>query len=882
MKRILFLWVGLLLAGSLVAQEVREALLDSAVEKMTRNITEHPQEKIYIQTDKPYYVSGERIWFRTHLVNACLHLPAFGSRYVYVELINPLDSVMARLKVRPEKDSYYGDITLPEILPEGYYKLRAYTNYMRNEGEDYFSTRYIRIGAPQSAFVETQTEFELDGKSVYTTIRFTDLKNKVPLVPKELIIKLNGEPLKTMKANEDNLFAFKFGLSPEAKLRVLQLELDYEGSTYRKFISVPFPENNFDVGFFPEGGYMQDGVPGRVAFKALQSDGSPINIKGNVYDNENKLVMKIASFHAGMGVFSLIPESGKSYYAICQNEKGDSLRFELPSSKKNTAVIKTNWVGDRLWISVSADNNLKTDSLYLIAHIRGQAIYSQKWDSSQQKIMFDAEGLPSGVMHIVLLNSRLVPVSERLVFVYNKDEASVKFETDKTDYSKRSLVKANIRVSDPADPENFPLEANVAVSVTDNKDVEPDSTSTILTYLLLTSDLRGHIENPAYYFQKNKNAQFALDVLMMTQGWRRYNPDSLFSEILPKPIYPFEKSMQVSGTIRGGILSKLSGNASAMLFSVKTGFNETVTTDRDGRFVFRNFELPDSILYAVKSFSEKGKSNVDVSVDEETFPGVTPRAFYSLQPDNKKDLFHDFIYKADQKYTYENGFRMIHLDQVVVSAPEKKKYKSTYYTNANSSLTTEQIEKFKPHTMANLLMLLPGVFVSQKGGGLSISIRGQGTPLFLLDDVETDIEVIEMLTVDDIGQVDLLKDIGYAAFFGQKGANGVISIMTKTGTLNSVKHRRYDHFALITPLGYHQPAEFYSPKYDTPEALKAEEPDLRTTLYWNPAVVTDTTGAGSFEFYSADASTTYSVIIQGVSKDGKIIYYRGKIDRTKE
>jgi len=88
--------------------------------------------------------------------------------------------------------------------------------------------------------------------------------------------------------------------------------------------------------------------------------------------------------------------------------------------------------------------------------------------------------------------------------------------------------------------------------------------------------------------------------------------------------------------------------------------------------------------------------------------------------------------------------------------------------------------------------------------------------------------------------------------------------------------RSTDNIKPIIPLGYQLPVEFYSPKYDTQESINSTIPDLRTTIYWKPNVITDKKGNAKLDFYTADDTGTYSVIIEGVSEDGKLIHYIGK------
>jgi len=160
--------------------------LDSAVHNILIQVLLFPQEKLYLQTDKPYYISGEKVFFRAFLLNAFSHAPSNMSRYVYVELINPADSVVLRQQIRPEKNLFFGALPLPEELPGGNYKLRAYTRFMENLGEDYFFSRYLRIADPpgSSVVIETEFDFEDAKKQALTSVTWMPVQ-KNPSVPSE-------------------------------------------------------------------------------------------------------------------------------------------------------------------------------------------------------------------------------------------------------------------------------------------------------------------------------------------------------------------------------------------------------------------------------------------------------------------------------------------------------------------------------------------------------------------------------------------------------------------------------------------------------------------------------------------------------------------------
>ena len=872
--KLTFFFGFLALTAIVEAQSV--SLLDSAVINFVKYIKQFPQEKIYLQTDKPYYISGEKIWFRAHLVDAHGHCPVQADQYVYTELISPLDSVMIRLKVRWENGIFQGHITLPDDLPEGNYKIRAYTNYMRNAGEDYYFTKYVFVGAPQSAFIQTVSEFNFEGnRRVSAVIRFIESKQNELYIPEQLTIQINKERERIIRPNKDGAFQIDLNLPLNSRHRIIYAAFEYERRLYEQYISIPFPDDVFDVSFFPEGGYIIPDVGGKIAFKALQPNGAHVNITGVVFDNDDYPVADLITSHLGMGLCMFVPVEGKTYYAVCENEKGYSKRFDLPLPQKKASIIEANWVREQLYVSVKKNTAADNDTLYLLAHVRGRICYVGEWDWNKEYLSMNKKDLPSGVMHILLLNSSLKPVSERLVFIDNTEEEIVLSDltTDKPAYEKRELIRTTFQATEKG---NIPLQASCAISVTDDGEVTQDTTRNILTTLLLHSDLKGYIENPAHYFQtNNKKAQLNLDILMMTQGWRRYDIETLLQKPVSPPAYPLEVGPEISGTVKGFLLAKPYADATVSIVSSAQHFDVT-QTDQNGRFYFRNIELPYNTRILVQALSKKGSDQIELVLDRETFPPITAPHLNGLPTENK-DVFRDYLYKADKHYTFENGMRMIHLAPVVVRAEKKPQFSSPYYSTPNTSFNIEEIEESAAGDILQFLsfMAIPGVDVN----GNSVSIRGaQGNPLLVVDEIIMDFDYLEILNISDVAQIDVIKD-ATAAAFGSRGGNGVISIYTRRGG-EGIKERPQYNVARVTPLGYHVPAEFYSPKYETRETRENPTPDFRTTLYWNPNISTDENGEASFEFYSADSDSDYSIRIEGISDEGRIIHYTGKIKRS--
>jgi hypothetical protein len=364
---------------------------------------------------------------------------------------------------------------------------------------------------------------------------------------------------------------------------------------------------------------------------------------------------------------------------------------------------------------------------------------------------------------------------------------------------------------------------------------------------------------------------------MKTHGWTRYAIPDVIRGKFSYPTTSFEKSQEISGTVKSGLLSKLASNFQVSLISPDTEFFDMTNTDENGRYVFRDFEFPDSTKYVVQALNSKGKGKqmTELYVDETVFPGTHPVWKEFVQGEKRDSAFLDYVVKANLHYSYENGMRHIDLPEVVIKGI---RYKSAYYPNPNFSMPSEQIKKSTD--MRTLLHRIPGVTLI--GNDLRIKMTpGAKPPLIVIDDVpiipmysgkeemESALDILDRISIDNIGQIDVHTR---KFTFRFRDYDGAIVIYTKgEGKLSLPSY----NIKQLMPLGYQLPVEFYSPKYDTQERLENRQPDLRTTIYWQPNVVTDEEGKAKLDFYTADDPATYTVIIEGISEDGKLIHYRG-------
>ncbi|MDR1583906.1 MAG: TonB-dependent receptor plug domain-containing protein [Prevotellaceae bacterium] len=836
--------------------------ISTVEEKILQQLKIFPQEKVHIHTDKSTYVAGEKIWYRAYVVEAVLNRPSYASRYVYVELISPTGELISLDKIRPVDSMFHNNINLAEDLAEGTYMIRSYTNFMRNR-PDYFFEKKVFIADPQSSTIQIIPKFDIDDKNGSLKVEFhrygnqtIEVENLKIRVDTGKIRKVDIDANSTVKTSKN----FSFKTIPE-KQQTVYIEFETNERRFKKYIPIPKAEKDFDVSFFPEGGYLINNAHCKVAFKALKSNGLSEDVSGDIIDNNDNVIISVQSGHAGMGSFSLFPEKDKTYYAVFKNKSGESKRFQLPVAKPDVCTLKTNWSRSKLYITLLKGEQYVERPMNLIVHTKGIVIYADAW-TGQNILSIDRTIFPSGITQILLLDDNMNPVSERLVFCLNeKDLVKTKISTNKPNYKKREFVAAKVHVTDM---ENNPLEGDFSVAVTDNRDVLPDSLSTIISSLLLCSDIRGYIEAPDYYI-KNPSS---IDALLLTQGWKRYNIPAILKDSLERPAHYMELGQEISGTVERVLGNKVNENNSVSIFSLNASYAMATVSDENGRFYFNGFEFPDSTVYIVQALSKKGKSYVELIVDKETFPKINQFPVPDFLPDS---LLLRYIEKADQKYTDENGSRTIVLETVTITGQKNEPKRKSLYSSMMSTVITS--DKFERYTdLYQALMLVSGIIIT----GDKISIRGSSAPpVIIIDDVIWEGANLRDINILDVESIEILKG-AEAAVLGSKGAGGAIIITTKTGDIIPKTGVKFN-IKTIVPKGYRKDVEFYSPKYET--EMQMTEIDRRTTVFWKPNVKISE-GTATFDFYTADSNSTYSVIIEGVTNNGKIIRTVNTISRS--
>lgn len=868
MKRLMSVIFFLNIVGIMLAQTP-----DEVAGRFMEQLNVWPHEKIYVQTDKSAYLSGERVWLRNHLIDASSNMPVFLSRYVYVELFSPFDQLVQRIKVRPDSTGVYsGHLNLDEELPEGNYTLRAYTRYMRNGGNESFFKKTIHILDPYSLQIEAIPDFKMNGDKLTVNFKFVNRANGDTIAPEVVTFQLYDEKSKTISPNSSNSFSRDFTLSKNRSNRNLLLGIVYNGRKYNRYYTIPYAPQDFIVTFHPEGGYLVPDRNCRIAFKTINPSGLSEEIVGTLFNSKDEEIIKFNSLKFGMGFFYFVPQGNETYYAICRTKGGNSKRIDLPVPDSRSRTVSAMITGDhRILVSMLRGNTAPNDSVSILVHNKGLVYFHQHWKDQSKPYAFMADNFPTGIISILLLDSKNEILSERLVFNLREDDfATLDADLSSPTYKRRERISLRLRL---ADSDSIVFSDNMAIAITDKNTVQQDTVNSLLSTLLISSELKGFIESPAAYFNgyavADKNG---LDALMMTQGWRRYEiPGVIRGKIdMPQQFLP-EQFQEISGKAEGLFSNLKEGEISlyATLDSLFSG--ETTTADDKGRFMFK-VEYPDGTEITVQSLSRKGGKRNLINIEPETFPDntfstISVRGRSAGQPEVDLDAY---LKKANEEYSSLYGMRTIMLDEVTVTAKTLEKYtESKFYSPlyASGLVTSDEIEKRKLSSLRSLLTTTPGIIVKSD----KITTTRSDIPvLFVIDDMtyEDFFDRLDDLDVSSIDNLFVLRDnMGMLGYY--PNTEGAIVITTKRGFVQ--KNTKSLNIDRIRPLGYQLPVEFYSPAYETQEQKESLSPDLRTTIFWKPNVQFSKKGEALVEFYAADTPTTYQIIGEGVTSSGKMI-----------
>jgi hypothetical protein len=635
--------------------------------------------------------------------------------------------------------------------------------------------------------------------------------------------------------------------------------------------------------FFPEGGDMVQGIESRVAFKATDIRGLPYKVSGDIIDSKNKTISKFSSVHDGMGYFTFTPD-GEQYKATWKDAAGKTQQTLLPAVKKEGLVLKLEQDPSAIHFSVSRpESDVKPNELiYIVGQMQQQMVYMATANISKNKTArgtIPIEKIPAGILQLTIFSADNKPRAERIVFVNKQDYY---FITDLNSplkgFDKRKKNVIQIDVPDT-------IRTNLSVSVTD-ADANPHlpGEEDIFSNVLLTSDIKGYVHHPAYYFSSEADSVIAhLDLVMMTNGWRRFKWEDALAGKFPKINHPPSEYLTINGKINGLTKAQLSQQELTGILEInKKQEFISMPVESDG-----TFSIPGMIFFdTAKLYYQFNKDKEKVLTSRATFdiksnllkPSGTMKTdtnsvYRTILPPQDVWLKNQSL--AEKNMAVLDARRKVQiLESVTVTAKQKSKkqlmdeeYTSGLFAGGDgyTFMLDDDISAQGAISILNYLQgKVAGLQITGMGDQATMSWRGS-TPSLFLNEMQSDLSMVQSIPMSNVALIKVFRP----PFFGAQGggSGGAIAVYTKKGAALNNDVKGLD-FAKVA--GYSPVKEFYSPDYSKYD-LQNSDADYRTTLFWNPYVLTDkNTRRLLYTFYNNDVTRRIRVVVEGCDEQGRL------------
>ncbi len=771
-----------------------------------------PQEKVHVHTDKEAYLPGETVWFKAYIMAD--ELPSSFSTNFYTDLLDAKGKLVEH-KTMPvlaaTADNYF---TLPDSSAGNSYTIRAYTSWMLNFDTAFIYHKSISIINPDAA---AGTE------------------------------------------------------KPEVSLR-----------------------------FFAESGNFVAGLYNYITFKATQSNGLPYNIAAVIKNSKNEVIDSIAAVHDGMGSVNFIPEANETYVAEWKDNKGEFRRTPLPAVQPQGVLLHAQQVKNDLYYLVNATTAAENlQQLTVVATMFQKIVYQAKIKTGQAAVnqKINTKTFPDGVLQLTVYDKDNQPLAERVLFI-NHDAYSFEAQVniDKKELGKRGNNKISIAVSDT-------LSSNLSVAVYDADLEQPSSGKNIYTDLLLQGDIRGDIYNANWYFNDTAaNTDQYLDLVMQTNGWRRYNWETVITGQTPTVAYPRDSYLNIFGKATDLKQQGVANQMINLIVQTKDSAKQWYlpVTTKDGSFTQGGLIFYDTatVLYKLNDSKEKSIA-LGLAKDYNGLVAMKAvnqlPAYLQLQAAAKENTAANtytktFITELNHKNPgFEQKAKV--LNEVVVKSnagwhnwkndPLLKmddKYTSMFRGIGASIVAIDvmhdEMAASKFDIYNYLIGKVPGVSITYTGtrktiiGPCTFCTGAKGPVSLFLNENPIDNDMLDKLNIEDIAYIKYYESTPWIQFLPAS-----LSIYTKkSDDFKEDAKKMPSNLTKMKIAGYSPIKEFYSPDYSVAKDKQANA-DLRSTLYWQPYIITNKENpAASFSFYNNDITSRFKVVIEGMNEEGKLIH----------
>lgn len=821
-------------------QEQLRSLLSYAVRANQFNAL-YPQEKAYLHFDNTAYFSGETIWFSANVVDVTTGDTA-RSKVLYVELLSPTGVVLQQQKLRVVDGRCHGAFPLVDAGVKEANAMRGVLGYPSG----YYEVR---------AYTRSMLNFDAHGcfSRVFPVYETPEKEGDY------------ANP--TMKQ-----YLRKEEIRPEAK-----------------------HSKGLDVAFFPEGGHLVIGVESRIAFKATDEEGRGINIDKITIEGKP---IAVSPQHLGMGYFMYTPREKKTKSSILYNGKTHS--FALPQAEPYGYAIKANQEADdtlRIAISTSFPDTTKLLGMTLMHAGKVAYVDTLTMHKTTQSKAIATSELPTGTYQFTLFDAEGTIWATRMLFINNgMKQSPITIRQNKAHYKPFEKVKMRIETTNKE-------KQHLSLAVRDAADYGTGYDDDIRTYMLLSSELKGYIEHPRYYFETDdEEHRDDLDLLMMVQGWSRYNIERMQQPIAPADIHYTEESLVLEGRalhprkdepMQGvEVRIKLHSPDRQLVQDIKA------TSDEHGYWGVNLQDFEGEWDLNIQTYKDDKPVVARLRLERSSAPEVLAYPLAALPLQHRMDT-SDIAIGESVKEIQKLPESSILLDNVEVEGRRRYVDFCTFQAYNVEKDKELIIDKGEYTNMVADYLSSKGYTITHWGAGsdslsylTQCTINGYRTLWHVLSGTrkltrtsytpgyEIDIQNVKSVMIYDsphsyMGNPCVYDVLSPSEIEGVQKPNlsfpsGLyvveIHLYPKLQSpISWFKNTRQTTFE-----GYSSKIEYYTPQY--PNGPIQGDADYRRTLYWNPEVKVSN-GRAEVEFYNNSYTKSLHISAEGITRNGEFIVY---------
>jgi hypothetical protein len=618
---------------------------------------------------------------------------------------------------------------------------------------------------------------------------------------------------------------------------------------------------NVHVDFFPEGGYLVGGLKSKIGFKITDDSGNYANAKVSILNEANDTIVIASPIKFGLGNFSFTPNADVKYKAVARDANGNTSVQIFPAVKSVGAVMAIADNGENLSVTVTKNID-ELFQVYLFAHCRNSIFKKEvkRFTGNQAVFTIDKSLVGEGISQFTIFNENFQPIAERLYFKKPKNSIAIQASSDIGPLKTRRKVSIPLSFANTAN-------TNFSVSVVRNDSLTDSQNQDIVSYLWLTSDIKGQIDSPDYYFSQEESAE-AADNLMLTQGWRRFSWEQVFTQIPAKSFAPEFRGHIITGKVTNKNDSSSHGVLTYLSTPGKIINLYPSRSDAQGLVIFEPSEFFGQHKLILQAEPKLSKAvNLEIlSPFASTFSKRKANP-YILNPE-LENLFLDRSVSMQVQDVY--------YEETITPATATIIDSIAFYGIADETYYLDKYTRF-PVMEEVMREYVPGVMVRKRKDGFHFIVLDIVNGGVLNDDPMMLVDGVPLFDADQIINIDprlirKLEVVKRNYYNGPIKLNGVVSYTSYQGDLGATLVG--PEAVSINYDGLQLQREFYSPRYETQKQIDSRMPDRRYQLYWNPLLKTGPDGKALIEFYTSDVQGTFALDIQTLDTKGNAGYLR--------